>query len=279
MKKILSYMVCLLLLCLLTGAMAAGPAVIDDADLFSYDEEQQLSALVEQFREKHEMDFGIITTAGAHDRTQQDIADEYYELGEYGMGEYGSGILYYIDMYERIPYLCTSGLMIDYMTDERIEAAHENVYNYLAYGQYGDAAAAMIETVDAYMRKGIPEGQYRYDVITGQRLTSYHNALTTGEIGVCAILAAIAALIYTASVKHGYSLKGSTYDYSFRENSEVILTDRTDEYLRTTTTRTRKAQPPPPSDGGGSGHRSGGSGVHVSRSSGRSFGGGAGRKF
>lgn len=278
MKKILSAMLCMLLLCLHAGAIAVGPAVVDDADLFSYSEEQQLTALVEQFREKHEMDFGIITTAGAHDRTQQDIADEFYEAGEYGMGEYNSGILYYIDMYERIPYLCTSGLMIDYMTDERIEAAHEKVYNYLAYGQYGDAAAAMIETVGAYMRKGIPEGQYRYDVITGQRLSSYHKALTTGEIGVCAILAAIAALIYTASVNHGYSLKGSTYDYSFRENCEVTLTDRTDEYLRTTTTRTRKAQPPPPSSGGGSGHRSGGSGVHVSRSGG-SFGGGAGRKF
>lgn len=277
MKKILSVMMCLLLLCLLTGAMAAGPAVVDDADLFTDHEEQQLTALVEQFREQYEMDFGIITTAGAHDRTQQEIADEFYEHGGYGMGEYNSGILYYIDMYERIPYLCTSGLMIDYMTDERIEAAHENVYDYLAYGQYGDAAAAMIETVGAYMRKGIPEGQYRYDVITGQRLSSYHNALTTGEIGVCAILAAIAALIYTASINHGYSLKGSTYDYSFRENSEVTLTDRTDEYLRTTTTRTRKAQPPPPSSGGSS-HHSGGSGVHTSRSGG-SFGGGAGRKF
>lgn len=277
MKKILSAMMCLLLLCLLTGAMAAGPAVVDDADLFTDHEEQQLTALVEQFREQYEMDFGIITTAGAHDRTQQEIADEFYEHGGYGMGEYNSGILYYIDMYERIPYLCTSGLMIDYMTDERIEAAHENVYDYLAYGQYVDAAAAMIETVGAYMRKGIPEGQYRYDVITGQRLSSYHKALTTGEIGVCAILAAIAALIYTASINHGYSLKGSTYDYSFRENSEVTLTDRTDEYLRTTTTRTRKAQPPPPSSGGSS-HHSGGSGVHTSRSGG-SFGGGAGRKF
>lgn len=277
MKKIFSaFLVLMMLLCLLSGALAVGPAVVDDADLFTPSEEEALTLLIEQFRDKHQMDFGIVTTYASHgDDSQQEVADDLYDQGGYGIGEHANGILYYIDMYERIPYLCTTGEMIDYMTDERIAAAHEAVYSYLASGEYGDAAEAMIAEVDAYMRRGIPEGQYRYDVITGERLTSYHNSLTPGEIAMCVIVAAAAALIYMGSVNHGYSLKGRTYDYQFRANSTVKLTDTTDLYMRTTTMRRPKA--PPPSASGSSGH-SGGSGVHRS-SSGRMHGGGAGRKF
>ena len=278
MKKIFSaFLVSMMLLCLCAGALAAGPAVVDEADLFTPDEEAALTMLIEQFRDEHEMDFGIVTTDYSHgDSSQQEIADELYDQGGYGIGEYANGILYYIDMYERIPYLCTTGEMIDYMTDERIAAAHEAVDDDLASGCYAEAAEAMIAEVDAYMRRGIPEGQYRYDVITGERLTSYHKALTPGEIGVCVIIAAAAALIFMSSVKGGYSLRCSTYHYPCALNSQVQLNGETDQYLRTTTTRAPKA--PPPSSSGGSSSHSGGSGVHRS-SSGRSHGGGAGRRF
>lgn len=266
----------LMLLCLCAGAWAAEAPVVDMADLFSAEEEAVLTQMIEDFREKNQMDFAIITTDAAHNSTQQEIADELYDRGGYGVGEEASGILYYIDMYERIPYLCTTGEMIDYMTDERIDAAHESCYSYLAGGSYGRAAMRMIEVVQEYVNRGIPEGQYRYDVITGQRLTARHNVLTGMEILVSAVIAAVAALAFMGSVKGTYGLKGSTYEYHFRENCDLTITNMQDDYLRTTTTRTRKPEHSPSSGGGGSHH--GGSGVHTS-SSGRSHGGGAGRKF
>jgi uncharacterized protein len=279
MKKIFSaILLCMLLMCLAFSALAVGPAVIDQADLFTPAQEQQLTALIETFREKYEMDFGIVTSADPHgDVTQQEIADDLYDRGGYGIGEYANGILYYIDMYERIPYLCTTGEMIDYMTDERIEAAHDAVYHHLVDGNYAGAAEAMIGEVSAYMRKGIPEGQYRYDVITGERLTSFHKSLTPGEILFGLIGACIVMFIYTGSVKGSYKLRGKTYEYDYISNSSVTITDQVDEYVRTTRTVSPKA-PPPSASSGGSGRSSGGSGVHVS-SSGHSHGGGAGRKF
>lgn len=92
---------------------------------------------------------------------------------------------------------------------------------------------------------------------------------------VCLAIAAVVGFCFVATVKSRYKLKGSTYDYSFRENSAVRITDRADDYLRTTTTRTRKADPPSGGSGGGFGG-SGGSGVHTG-SSGTSHGGGGGR--
>ena len=273
MKKVLSIMICLLL-CLFSCAQAESDRIMDEAGLFTVAEEEALYSLIEEFQHETGMDFVIYTSDASHDESQQSIADDLYDYGGYGLDEENSGILYFIDMYERIPYLSTTGAMIDYMTDERIEAAHEASYNYLASGQYADAAAQMLYSVYGYWESGIPEGQYRYDIITGQVLTARHKVLTGSEMLVCALIGLVAALLFIKTVQGRYTLKGSTYHYAFRENSDMQLTDSVDDYLRTTTTRTRKTQ----STSGGSSGRSGGSGVHRS-SSGTSHGGGAGRKF
>ena len=276
MKKCLSFL--LMLLLLFSTAMADTQHVIDEADLFTALEEADLENTILRFQQETDMDFVILTTSRNYG-DQASTADDCYDQGGYGLGEHRSGALYYIDMYERIPYLSTAGEMIDYMTDERIEAAHESSYRFLSSGDYAGAAQQMIHSVYGYVDAGIPEGQYRYDVITGQRLTGYHKSLTPSELLVCALIALVCALLFTKSVQGRYALKSSTYSYSWRENANLTLTDKTDDYLRTTTTRTRKA--PPPSAGGHSGgshHRPGGSGVHHS-SGGFTHGGGAGRKF
>jgi len=273
MKKLLSLFFCLML-CLSSAAQAENARVIDDAGLFSADEEAALYGLINDFQSETGMDFVIYTSDISHDESQQSIADDLYDGGGYGLDGENSGVLYFIDMYERIPYLSTTGAMIDYMTDERIEAAHEASYHYLADGQYADAAAQMIYSVYGYWESGIPEGQYRYDIVTGQVLTARHKVLTGSEVLVCALIALVIALLFIKTVQGRYALKGNTYHYAFRDNSAVKLTDTVDDYLRTTTTRTRKVQ----STSSGSGGRSGGSGVHRS-SGGVSHGGGAGRKF
>ena len=280
MKKLLSLLTAALLVCLSFSACAENARVIDDADLFSAQEEAELLSMIADFQRDTGMDFVIFTSSAAHSQSQQTIADELYDRGGYGLGEDNSGILYYIDMYERIPYLCTTGAMIDYMTDERIEAAHNSAYPFLTSGEYAGAAFQMIYAVYGYVDMGIPEGSYRYDIVTGQVLTPYHKALTSSEVLVCALIALVAALLFTKSVQGRYALKASTYSYDAASNSSFDLTGKTDDYLRTTTTRTRKA--PPPSAGGHSGgsfhHRPGGSGVHHS-SGGFTHGGGAGKRF
>ena len=275
MKKWLIILMSMLLI-FCTAAHAENTRVIDEADLFSPAEERELLETISDFQRETGMDFVIYTSDAAHIKSQASIADDLYDYGGYGLDDEASGVLYFIDMYERVPYLSTTGKMIDYMTDARIEAAHDSCYPSLVDGDYAEAAQQMIFAVYGYYDMGIPEGQYRYDDVTGQRLTAGHKALTGSEALVCALIALVAALLFTKSVQGNYQLKGNTYQYSFRANSTVDITAAQDDYVRTTTTRTRKAQPP--SGGSSSGGHSGGSGVHRS-SSGRSHGGGAGRKF
>ena len=280
MKKRFAFCITLcLLLSLCLSALAAQP-VIDRADLFTPDEEAQLLSAIENFRTETGMDFVIVTSNENTGASQQEVADELYDRGGFGLGENKSGALYYIDMYERIPYLSTAGDMIDYMTDERIEAAHENSYAFLGSGEYARAVHQMIQSVQRCVERGIPEGQFQFDVITGQMLTARHKALTGSEIVVCALVAIVAALLFIMTMQGRYNLKGSTYEYSVRQNCQVDLTDKTDEYVHSTTTRTRKPKQPPAGGGrsGGFGSRPGGSSVHHS-SGGIRHGGGAGKRF
>lgn len=259
------------LLTLLGGALASGQRVYDGADLFTTGEETALEEEIARFQEETGMDFVVVTSDEAQeDGEQHRAADEFYIHGDFGLDGEDSGVLYYIDMYNRYQYLYTRGQMIDYLTGSRIDAATGGSQGLLAQGDYVGAVEEIMERVRGYLRDGIPEGQYRYDILTGEVLTSRHRALTAMEAAVCAALGLAAGLVFVAFVKRRYHLKGSTYSYHFRDNCEVTITGRADDYLRTTTTQARKPDPPR-SSGGGHG---GGSGVHRSVGGGHHGGGG-----
>lgn len=255
-----------------SAALADGDRVFDRAELFTASEVQELEQEIQAFQKETGMDFVIVTSNESHKGSAQQVADEYYDQGGFGLDEEKSGILYYIDMDDRYHYLSTTGAMIDYMTDARIENAIDEVTRYLSAGAYAQGASQMVSVVRQYVRAGIPEGQYRYDVVTGQRLTARHKALTKNEIILALVIGFAVCLIYVACVRSRYSLKGSTYHYSYQDNGSMKLTDQEDTYLRTTTTRVRKPDPPENTGSHGGG---GGSGVHTS-SSGTSHGGGGG---
>ena len=266
---------------LASAALADAARVFDQAGLFSSAEKDSISEAIASFQKDTGMDFVVVTSSTEHDdASQQQVADEFYNRGGFGLDEEKSGVLYYIDMYERWHYISTTGQMIDYMTGERIASAIETCKSYLSSGNYAGAVDKMLSIVRANIQKGIPEGQFRYDVVTGQRLTARHKVLETNEIVIGLAIAVAVALIFMFIVRRTYKLKGSTYHYNYQENSALNMTVATDDFLRTTTTRNRKAESNGGGrggfGGGGGGGFSGGSGVHTS-SGGTMHGGGGGR--
>lgn len=259
-----------------TGALAAPDArVYDRADLFTAAEEKQISAAITDFQKATGMDFVVLTNSDEQkEESQQQIADNFYDQGGFGLGTEKSGALFYIDMYNRQEYLSTTGAMIDYITDSRLDAVLDVGYTSLRKGDYAEAVLNALAKVQSYVKAGIPEGQYRYDVVTGQVLTARHHALTGTEMLVGALICLGIGLVFTVAVQARYKLKGSTYHYDYADNATVEITESRDDYLRTTVTRVPKG--PPPGQGGG-GFGGGGSGVHMG-GGGVSHGGG-GRGF
>ena len=185
-KKTLTVLTILLLcgaMLAASSAPVAGKRVYDEGNLFSSLEEASLEEEIARFRDETGMDFAVLTNMLPRGNVSaESVADDFYDEHGFGLDEEHSGALYYIDMSDRYHHLSTTGRMIDIMTDERIQSAIDACRSSLSEGNYGSAALKMLEEVRRYHKAGIPEGQYRYDVLTGQRQTAWHKMLTSDEL-------------------------------------------------------------------------------------------------
>lgn len=276
-KKLIPLLLVLLILPVLALADAQ---VLDRANLFTGSEITQMEAIIERIESKHQVDIVILTTRDVPKdysedmRRVRDYADDFYDNGGYGMGKDNSGMLILLDMNNRVIWLSTGGVMIDYITDSREESIIDAGYDDLRRGNYGRALIASLNKVKDFMDKGREEGTFRYDEVTGERLSGMYNVLTSGEILVAAMAGLAVAGVIWMSVSGTYQLKGSTYSYDLDRNSALTLTKDTEHFVRQFSTRTPRSTG---TGSGGGGHSSGGSGVH--RSSGGVSHGGGGRRF
>ncbi len=279
-KRFLCTLWVLLLLPML--AMAETQPVVDDASLFTASEIQQMTTIIRRIQETYQMDAVVVTSHAVKEDTwgdgdvSQAFADDYFDYNGYGLGTDEAGLLYLIDMTNRVPVISTKGVMIDYITDHRLEEIFDNSASYLKHGQYGQAAITVLTTLEGFLQEGREEGSFRYDAVTGERLSGLYNKLTKSEAVFSVIVGLGCALLFVCVVCFRYSLKGSTYKYDPAQHCQISWLDRKDRFLRQSIVRTRNE----PSGGGGHGGGGGGFGssVHTS-SSGSSHGGGVGGRF
>lgn len=233
--------------------------VNDAADLFTDEEEAELESYAEQIQSDYGMTVAVLTSEEANSDSL-DFADIYYE-DNYGHNT--DGMVFFIDMYNRVPTISTSGAMIDYITDSRLNALFDGCDGYLQNADYYSAAYSVVAQTAGYIGDGIPQGQHRVDTAADTGFIFRPMALLAGILA-----GAVLALIVKSAVSKGYELKGSTYSYDFKRLSKVTVTGKTDKYLRTGVVRTPRAQS---SD-------SDSSSTHTS-SSGDTHGGGSGSSF
>ena len=252
--------------------------VFDDAGLLTGAEEAALQTRIDAMREKWQIDAVVVTSYAVPDNRSSSSeektmawADDYYDQGGFGLGEDRAGFLYLIDMHNRVSYISTGGVMIDYVSDRRKERLLSNADEFLGEGEYGKAAMAVLQSAEKMMQDGIEEGHFRYDEATGKRLTGLYNKLTRGEIILAAVCGLGAAGLLGGIVGARYGLAIETYKFNKLTQSKVKMTRNDKTFLRQTVTRTRIPQNT--GGGRGGGHGGGGSGVHTS-SGGFSHGGG-----
>lgn len=289
MKKLLSTVICLVLILstLCIAASAEGTRVFDYADLFTTEEEAALETQISSFVSETGMDFVVLTSDDVGSKESIEFADDFYDENGFGTGDDMSGILFFIDMDNRVPTISTCGAMIPIISDDRLN----NLLDYTAYynlveADYAGAAEDVIDEVAEYVRAGAYEDNFGYDEDTGEYLwgdyeayQSYQEELVKSikpvEVVIALIIAMAVGVVVFFILKSSYEMKGSTYSYDVNKNSNLVITGHTDKYLRTSVVRTPKAPPPSSSGGGGGSH---GSGVHMS-GGGVSHGGGSGRSF
>lgn len=265
----------LLSTCFASAVFAADtPYVYDQGDLFSEEEEDEISQELDIFTSSCDMTFAVVTTLDAEGKSAQEYADDFYDDHGLGTGDDYSGILYLIDLDNGELYLSTSGQMIRYITDERVDLILDAAYEKASDGDYAGSAIEAIRETEACIQAGIEDGQYNYSSETGE-IDPYEEE---GGFPIVALLfgmivGLITALINFFRVKSSYQLTQNTYHYPLAEKSTLDLTTSEDHLINCIVTHRRIPKDPPPSSSSNPGRST----THVS-GSGRTHGGG-GRKL
>lgn len=133
-------------LCFTTSAIAEPWRVFDNAGLFSSEDVNTIEQAIFEFQCNTNIDFAVLTTDDYIGKENwKTIADSFYDSENFGFGHQASGMLYYIDMNQRIPYISTCGEMIQVFDSFALTEAHDICHSFLASGQYKDAVLQMIE--------------------------------------------------------------------------------------------------------------------------------------
>ena len=279
----------LLLMLLLPASALADIQVIDNANIIDGEYESRITDVINQIEEEYQVDIVVLTTRDTRTAYDQyddaevysiarNYADDYFDKNGYGFGENRDGMLYLIDMNNRVSWISSSGAMIEYITDDREEEIFDAASWYMSDGNYGMAVLRAMEQTERFMDDGIINGTVIYDEATGRILKIVkYNPLTFFEILIAIAAGAGVALIIIFSVRGSYSMKGGAYSYNAAANTECALVRNDELYLRQNVMRRARVTVSSGGPGGRSGSGGSRSGVHRS-SSGRSHGGG-GRRF
>ncbi len=258
----------LILLAWVSPVAAAGPLVVDLADVFSASEESQLTSDLTNLGAQNQMDLVLVTTNDTDGKSARDYADDYFDYNGYGVGPDYNGILLLIDFDNREVYISTSGSGIRYLTDARINTILDAIYQDVGNEEYMKAAQTYLEMLSGYLKTGIPSDQYNEPEKEPNRLT-----LFDGIFGF--LVSGLSGLGFAGSIRKKYKGKNQTSVFDFRSNSLVNFALVGDTLLNSRTTSRIRPRPTTTTSVGRS--SSGRSTTHTS-SSGRSHGGG-GRRF
>lgn len=265
-KGLLSLLFLLSLFFSTLTVFAEGTTVTDEARLFTSEEISELTTLATEINQTIKGEIFIVTKTN-NNQSPETFSDNFLRDR---IGNDNNGSVLLLDMSQREIYISTSGNMIDYLTDSRIERILDAVYTGMSEQNYYQAAHDYLTMTKDFIQSGVPRGHYRVDRETGK--ITYYKVLTLGEILFSLGIALVASGIFLAIVKSRYQMKSGTYKYPFLEQSTFNLSNK-ENHLTNSFVTTRRIPKPPSNSGGGSG---GGSTTHSS--GGGSFGGG-GRSF
>lgn len=252
MRKLILF---LLVLSLLTAgalfAQADAPRVIDDADLLTDSQLQELSAIADQLSRTHNADIVIVTVDSLGSKSAESFADDYFDDHGYGIGSDRSGILFLLSMEYRDWAISTSGDCIRIFSDRQIDRIFEGIRPSLASDQFYSAFSQYLRLVDVRFEDYANGDTVTFGDIVIRVLVSLGIGAAAGGI----TLAVMRSKMNTAR------RQPDAADYV--ANGSFHLYRHQDIFLYSRTCRTRKQQ-----SSGSSTHRS---------SSGRSHGGRSGK--
>lgn len=241
------------------------PRMVDNADLLTDDEQQELEEKLDEISERQQCDVAVVTVNSLEGKSAQDYADDFFDYNGYGYGDEDSGILFLIGMDDRKWAFTTYGYGITAFTDYGQEHMNEEILPYLKDGEYREAFFEYAILCDDFLsraRAGQP-----YDVDSCEEQPGVFTVIFWGvaDLLIGLIIALIIALVKKSKLK---SVKKQVAANVYKKPGSMTVTKKEDRYINSVVTHRIIHRDD-------DNHSSGGSTTHVS-SSGRSHGGSSG---
>ncbi|MGM9974900.1 MAG: TPM domain-containing protein [Clostridiaceae bacterium] len=233
--------------------------VIDEADLLTSEEEEELQGTIEDIKNRFsfEIVLNTITTTGG--KSIVAYSDDYFDYNGYGIGTNRDGLIFVIDMDSSSYYTSTSGYGITAFTDYGLDYIHDKVVSSLSEGDYYSAFSKYLDLSEDLLlqaEEGTP-----FDVPEKEPIS--RGVLAAIAFGISFIV----ALIVTGVMRSGMNtVRKEALATNYVKRDSLNLTEQQDLFLYRNVVRSKK--PEPSSSGGSSTHKS---------SSGRSHGGRGGK--
>jgi len=211
-RILLFFLLIVLSVFLMTGMSAwasdSSARVFDNAGLFSADEKADLESKIAASKKTLGMDIVVLTEKSKNGKTTEAYADDFYDQGNFGVGEKKSGYLFFIDMEGRQIYFSTTGGAITLLTDDRINSILDDISSYAGDGDYAKCTAKAIAETGTLFKKSLNSG-YTYDSNAGVFIkVPKKKAVTPLEAVIALLVSFFTAGGYCLNIKRTYEMKG-----------------------------------------------------------------------
>lgn len=135
------------------------PRVVDDADIFTDDEERQLEEKIAETATKNGADIVIFTDVSTHGLSRSVYAADFYDFSGYGYGEEHDGFCLFIcmDPNARGGWCCVTGSRPrELYTEDNANELDDVLYEYLGDGEYFEGVYDWIGNIGTLLDKGVP---------------------------------------------------------------------------------------------------------------------------
>ena len=135
------------------------PRVVDDADIFTDEEEAQMEARVGEIRKELDRDIVIYTNKSACGLDHSVMAADFYDFNGYGCGDDFEGVCLYVcmDPEDRGWWVaCTGPDTKGLYTEDIANDIDDALFDYMVDGEYGEGVLDWIENFRTLYVKGDP---------------------------------------------------------------------------------------------------------------------------
>ena len=238
--------------------------VVDDADLLTDFEEEQLKRRFERVSAELKCEIAVVTVTSTKGKTAQAFADDYYDENGYGYGVGNDGILLliHLDIKDRKWAVSTYGLGHRALGDDSLDGLEDRVVPLLAEERYYRAFQLFAEGCEFYVN-------YEKNPDAVDENSVWMTYLDGGmHIGVMVLIALALGVIIALLIVSGMKAKLTTVRTCNQANAYVCrdgfrLTRSRDIYLYSTVTKIRRNTD---SSSSGGAHRSSSGRIHGGRS-------------